>query len=84
MVLRPKPRKQNLIFLYQSIGVFNSRPLVEGLHEIGKRVAQSITLPRVLIVKNVLSRKINAFDIVDYAAEYDDRYHCKNCADDFI
>ena len=59
------------VFYIKITIVFNAcPPLVEGLYETGKSVAQSFTLTRVYIV--------------DYAVEYDDRCHCKNCIDNFI
>lgn len=36
---------------YIKAPAFSTLPLVEGLHETGKSATQSITLPRVLIVK---------------------------------
>lgn len=72
------------VFYIKITIVFNSCPLVEGLYETGKRVAQSFYIDPYINRGNVLSQKIDAFDIVDYAAEYDDRYHCKNCIDNFI
>lgn len=72
------------VFYIKSTIIFNSFPLVEGLYETGKRVAQSFYIDPYINRENVLSRKIDAFDIVDYAVEYDDRCHCKNCIDNFI
>lgn len=72
-------------FFYTKITiVFNSFPLVEGLYEAGKSVAPSFYIDPCINRGNVLSRKIDAFDIVDYAVEYDDRYHCKSCINNFI
>ena len=72
------------VFYIKSTIIFNSFPLVEGLYETGKRVAQSFYIDPYINRGNVLSQKIDEFDIEDYAAEYDDRYHCKNCVGDLF